>query len=115
LFITIKAEIALILQGASINTHSIITEKEKDSLHFSTSLPSPLPHTHLLFYLSLKKKHTEGGRKKTFSTHSLTLITTHIDTSRLYLYWQNKHRNIRKGSKKKKRKEKRWGDIENFL
>jgi len=30
------------------------TEK-KYSLHFSNSFPSSLPHTYLLFYLSLKK------------------------------------------------------------
>jgi len=57
LFITIKVEIALILQGVSINTHSVMTrKKKKDSPHFSNSLPSPLPHIHFLFYLSSKKK-----------------------------------------------------------
>jgi len=52
-----------------------------------------------------------GGRTKKeeeniLYTLSLSLITTHIDTSHRYLYWKNKHKNIRKGSKKK-RKEKR--------
>ena len=63
LFITIKAEIALILQSVSINTHYVMTrKKKKDSLHFSNSFPSPLPHIHLFFIsLSKKKKH-----KKTY-------------------------------------------------
>jgi len=84
-----------------------------------TSLILSHHHSHIhKSFLSLLKKHIEGVRakkkKKTFSTLSLSLITTHIDTSHLYLYWKNKHKNIRKESKKK-RKEKRWGDIEIFL
>jgi len=108
LFIIIKAEIALILQGVSINRHSV--KKEKNFLYTSLILSNHHSHTHLIF-LSLfqqKKKHIEGGRKKkakkTFSTLSPSLITTHIDTSHFYLYWKNKHKNIRKGSKKKKKK-----------
>ena len=87
------------------------TEKD-NSIHFSNSFPSPL-HIHIsFFYLSFKKKHIEGGGTKkrnlsSFSTLSLSLITTHIDTSHLYLYGKNKHKNIRKGSKKK---EKRKGE-----
>jgi len=92
------------------------------SLNFSNSFPSPLPHTHHLFYLSSKKKnikkHFEGRRKKkekkTLSILSFSLITTHIDTSHFYFYWKNKHKNIRK-RKQEKRKEKRGGDIEFFL
>ena len=69
--------------------------KQKYFLHFSNSFSSPL-------YISLKKhieegrKHIEKGEKKTFSTLFLSLITTHIDTSHFYLYWKNKHKNIRK-------------------
>jgi len=49
----------------SINTHSVTQkgEPKKKSLHFSNSFPSPIPYSHLLF-LSLLKKHIEGGRKK---------------------------------------------------
>ena len=108
LFVTINAKIASTLQVVNINMHSVMTKK-KNSLHFSNSFLSPLPHTHLLFYLSLKKV-IEGGKKKekkTFFTLSLSLITILIDTSHLYLYWKNKQtKNIRKGSKKKKEKKK---------
>jgi len=106
LFVTIKAEIALILQCVSINTHSVMTEKK--ILYISLIIFYHHSYTHLLFYLFLKKN-IEGGKKKekkTFSTVSLSLITTHIDTSHLYLYWKNKKKSIRKGSKRK-RKEKR--------
>jgi len=88
--------------------------KKKNSLHFSNSFTSRLPHTHPIFYLSFKTKKNiskevekKKKKKKTFSTLSLPLITTYIDTSHLYLYWTNKHKNIRKGSKKK---EKRKGE-----
>jgi len=85
LFITIKAEIVLILQSVSINTHSIKTEK-KYSLNLSNSFPSALSHTHLLF-VSLKK-HIEGGRKSNENiryTSSFSSITTHINTHFFYL------------------------------
>ena len=104
LFVTIKAEIALILQCVSINTHSVMTEKK--ILYISLIIFYHHSYTHLLFYLFLKKN-IEGGKKKekkTFSTVSLSLITTHIDTSHLYLYWKNKH-NIRKGRKKNRKGE----------
>ena len=88
-----KAEIALILQGVSINTHSVMTEKR--ILYISLILSHHNSHTHLLFYLSFKKilKEVEKKQKKTFSTLSLSLIITHIDTSHLYLYWKNKQTN----------------------
>jgi len=44
-------------------------------------------------------------KKKTFSTLSLPLITIHIDTSPLYLYWKNKHK-LEKEAKTKKKREK---------
>jgi len=50
-------------------------------------------------------KEVKKKEKKTFSTLSLSLITTHIDTFHLYLYWKNKEtKNIRKGRKKKEKK-----------
>jgi len=76
LLITIKAEIALILQGVSINTHYVIKKRgigkkeEKISLHYSNSFPSPLPHTHL-FFISLKKNILKEVEKN--SLHSLFL------------------------------------------
>ena len=107
-FITIKVvEIALILQGVSINTHSAGKRKKIYSIYFSNSFSSPLPHTPPFLSLFQKKsilKEVEKKEKKTFSTLSLSLITTHKDTSHLYLYWKNKHKNIRKGSKKKRMK-----------
>jgi len=50
-------------------------KKKKISLYFSNSFPSPL-HIHIsFFYLSFKKKHIEGGKKKRrkHSLHSLFL------------------------------------------
>jgi len=81
---------------------------KKYSLYFSNSFPSPLPHTPPFSSLFQKKnilKEVEKRRRK-YSLHfSNSLITTHIDTSHLYLYWKNKHKNIRKGSKKKNKRE----------
>ena len=76
LFITIKTEIGLILQGVSINTHSIIRKggPKKKILYTSLILSYHHSHTNLLFYLSLKKnilKEVEERRK--FSVHSLFL------------------------------------------
>jgi len=63
-------------------------------------------HIHTSFLISLKQKHIEGGRKKNILyTLSLPLIITHIDTSRLYLYWKNKHK-LEKEAKTKKKREK---------
>jgi len=66
LFITIKTEIALILQGVNINRQFVpgkgTRPKKGNSLYFYNSFSSPLPHTPF-FYLSLKKKRIEGGRK----------------------------------------------------
>jgi len=79
LFIKIKTEIALILQGVSINTHYVkITNKQK-ILYTSLILSHHHSHIHTSF-LSLfqKKKHIEGGRKKNILySSSLFLITTH--------------------------------------
>ena len=104
LFITIKAEIALILQGVSINTHSVMTER-KNSLHFSNSFPSPLPHTHLFLISLKKKKHIEGGRKKKKNilyTLSFSHYHPHRHLSSLSLL-KKKHKNIIKGAKKKEK------------
>jgi len=47
-------------------------------------------------------KEVEKKKKKTFS---LPLITTHIDTSHLYLYWKNKQK-LEKEARNKKEKRK---------
>jgi len=57
-----KAEIALILQGVSINTHSVMTEKR--ILYISLILSHHNSHTHLLFYLSFKKILKEVEKKR---------------------------------------------------
>jgi len=54
LFITIKAEVALILQGVSINTHSMMTEK-KNIFYISLILSHHHSHIHSSFILSLSK------------------------------------------------------------
>jgi len=57
LLITIKVEIALILQGVSINTHSVMTKKrEKKILYTSLILPDHHSHIHTPFFISLLKK-----------------------------------------------------------
>jgi len=43
-------------------------------------------------YIIILKEVGKKKEKKTFSTLSLSLITTHIDTSHLYLYWKNKQK-----------------------
>jgi len=68
LFVTIKAEIAFILQGVSINTHSVMTEEE--ILYTSLILSHHHSHIHTPFLISLKKnilKEVEKRRRK----HSL--------------------------------------------
>ena len=99
LFGTIKAEIALTLQVVNINTHFVMTRK-RNSLHYSNSFPSPLPHTHL-FLISLKKKHIEGGRKKKkniFYTLSFSRYHPHRHTPLIFISLE-KNKNIRKGGK----------------
>jgi len=104
LFITIKTELALILQGVSINTHSAGTEKKRFSLHFSNSFPSSLPHTHLFCHLSFKKnilKEVKNKReKKILYNVSFSLITTHTDASHFISLDKQTHKNIIKGAKK---------------
>jgi len=80
--------------------------KKKDSLHFSNSFPSSLPHTHLLSHLSLKKKILKEVKKKRekkiLYTPSFSLIATHTNASHSYLSWK-KYKNIIKGGQKKKK------------
>jgi len=92
LFITIKAKIALILQGVSINTHSVMTEKKVP--YTSLILSDHHSHIHTSFFISLpkQKKHIEGDnnrkkkkKKNILYTISFYLITIHIDTSHFYL------------------------------
>jgi len=101
LFITIKVEIALILQGVSINTHFVMITKKQKILYTSLILSHHHSHIHTSF-LSLfqtKKKHIEGGRKKyILYSSSLFLITTH--TSLLLSL-------LKKIEKEKRKKERR--------
>jgi len=69
---------------------------KKNSLHFSNSFPSPLPHTP---FLSLfQKKNIEGRRKKIeeniLYTLYFSLITTHTNASHFYLSWKEKNTKI---------------------
>jgi len=78
LFITIKAEIALILQGVSINTHSVKITKKQKILY--TSLILSHHHSHIqTSFLSLfqKKNILKEVEKKILYSSSLFLITTH--------------------------------------
>ena len=99
LFITIKAEIALILQCVSINTP--LSWPKKDIFYTSLILSHHHSHTHLLFYLSFKKKYIKGGRKRRkHSLHSLFVshYYPHKPISFLSLL-KKKQKNIRKGDK----------------
>jgi len=89
LFLTIKVEIALILKCVSINTHSVMTEKRKKILYTSLILSHHHSHIHTSSFISLNKKHIEGGRKSKkiiFSTLplSFSLPPTHLF---YYLSW----------------------------
>jgi len=89
---------------------------EKDYLHFSNSFRSPLPHTHLLFYLSYKKNILKEVEKKEENI-LYTLSSSHYHPRRhlLSLSLLEKQTKIRKGSKNKKEKRKGEEILEIFL
>jgi len=112
LFIKIKAMIALILQCVY---KYFVCHMKKKNLYTSLILSHHHFHIHTSFFISLSRKNIlkeveKKERRKQFYIFSLSLITTHINISNFYLYWKNKHKNIRKGSQKRKK-----GDFENFL
>ena len=104
LFITIKAEIALILQYMNINMHSVIRKKGTEKKKFSTLLyffPITTP--------TYTPQHIEGGRKKEkkiLYTLSFSLYHPHRHLSHLSLLENQTH----KYWKRKKKKEKRKGE-----
>ena len=106
LFITIKAEITLILQGVSINTHSVVTKK--NILYTYLILFHHHSHIHTSFLISLQKKRIEGGRQKEEENILYTLSSSHYHPHRHLssLSLLEKQTQIRKGSKNKKEKRK---------
>ena len=101
LFITIKVEIALILQGMSINTHSVMITKKQKILYTSLILFHHHSHIHTSF-LSLfqtKQKNILKEVEKQYSLLFLSLSHYHPHTSFIISIEKN-----RKGEKKKREK-----------
>ena len=106
LFITIKAKIALILQGVSINTHSVMTEKKVP--YTSLILSDHHSHIHTSFFISLEKnilKEVEKKEENILYTLSFSHYHRHRHLASLSLL-EKQTQNITKGSKNKKEKRK---------